>query len=149
MGLFDDIGKAASNSFSDVGNFLTKGTQAIGNFYGFDNSGKWTGKSGFGALIAGDAHMLDEGVGELTCRNQSRAAMNQARDQFNVAQTQAQDLITQQRWNSQQADILASNNAGAQTATNNSRSGINYSNSTPLGQGSGFNGGGGKDFLGL
>jgi hypothetical protein len=142
MGLFDDIGKSVSSSFSDVGSFVSKGVQAIGNFYGFDNNGKWTNQGG-------EFKWMDEAAGEVTGRNQSRASLNLAKDQFSYAQAQAQQLITQQQWNRQQADVLSSNNAGAATRTAAATSGINMTTATPTALGPGFNMGGSKDFLGL
>lgn len=131
---------------SKIGDTISKGVQAVGNFYGFDNSGKWSNSGGV-------FKWADEGIGEVTGRNQSRASLNLARDQFNQSQTQAANLITQQRWNQQQSDILASNTAGASTATAKSTGGINFSNATPMAMGPGFGSGGGgapaKDFLGL
>lgn len=132
-----------SNPLSDVGNAISKGVQAVGNFYGFDNSGKWTNSGGM-------FKWADEGVGEITGRNQSRAALNLANDQFNYAQQQAQGLVAQQRWNQQQSDIMGSQNAAGITATGRATSGPNYSNSTPMTMGPG--GGGAspnKDLLGL
>lgn len=157
MGLFDDIGSSVSNigkdvgnsfssggTFSDIGNFVSQGVKSLGNYYGFDNKGKWTNSGGV-------FKWMDEGLGQITGRNQSRAAMNQAGDQFNQTQQQAKNLITQQRWNNQQADVLASNSAGAASKASSIMSGANYTNSTPLATGPGFSGGGGgqKDFLGL
>lgn len=151
MSLFSDISNTAENvgksfssggSMSSIGNFVGKGVQALGNFYGFDNSGKWTNQGG---MFKWD----DEALGEVDGRNQSRAALNQAGDEFNQQQSQANALIAQQQWNSQQADILSSNTTAANTASASASGGINYGNSTPLAQGGGFSQGGGKDFLGL
>ena len=131
MGLLD--------SFSDVGNAISSGLQAIGSFYGtnlgINNKIKW----------------LDEGLGEITGRNQSRAALNLARDQFNYAQQQANNLVVQQNWNSQQKDILSSSAAGAARANAVATGGINYNNATPTSFGPGAPApmGGQKDFLGL
>lgn len=129
-----------NDPISQIGDSINKGVQAVGNFYGFDNSGKWTNSGGV-------FHALDEGVGELTGRNQSRAALNLAKDQYNQSRTDANNLITQQQWNRQQSDMMASNTAGAARA-NPGGTGPNYSTTTPLGFGSGANPGG-KDFLGL
>lgn len=129
-------GGGGDNPLNQIGDAINKGTQAIGNFYSFDSGG---GKGGFRAL--------DEGVGELTGRNQSRAALNLATDQYNQSRTDANNLITQQQWNRQQSDMMASNTAGAARA-NPGGTGPSYSTSTPLGFGSGA-GPGGKDFLGL
>lgn len=139
MGVFDDIGK----SFSDVGSFVNQGVNLIQQYYGFDNKWNWTNKTGI-------FHAADEGIGEITGRNQSRASLNLARDQFSYAQTQAQGLIKQQQWNRQQNDVIGSNNAAAQTATARATSGATFANATPSALGPGFNNQGGqKDFLGL
>lgn len=160
MGLFDDIGSFVSkttsqigkdvsspfssgSSFSGIGDFFGKGLQAIGNYYGFDNSGKWTNSGGV-------FKWMDEGVGEVTGRNQSRASLNLAKDQFSYAKQQANNLINQQSWNRQQSDIISSQGAAAARATGASTSGATFGNTTPLGMGPGFSGApGGKDFLGL
>ena len=151
MGFFQDIGNAISggassvgNAFSsgvaDVGNGLGKFAQGIGSFYGFDSSGKWTNQGGV-------FHALDEGVGEITGRNQSRAALNLSRDQFNYAQSQANQLIANQQWQRQQGDIAGSQTAGAAraNAAYSSTNTPSMSMTTPLGFGSGSQ----KDFLGL
>lgn len=137
-------GGGGGNPLNQIGEAISKGTQAIGNFYGFDNSGKWTNQGG-------QFHALDEGVGEVTGRNQSRAALNLGRDQFNQANTQANNLILQNQWNQKQSDIIASNGAKAATDSAKATSGINFSNATPTAMGPGFGGnpGAGKDFLGL
>lgn len=149
MGLFDDIGKDINNAFSsgsalsDVGNAIGKGVQVIGNFFGFNNRASWQNNGGLFKWI-------DEGFGELTGRNQSRASLNFAKDQQMQAEQQANDLLTQQRWNQQQADIAASDQAKALSQTSDARSGINFNNATPLAFGSGFNPASQtKDFLGL
>lgn len=87
----------------------------------------------------------DEIVGGVTGRNQSRAALNVAKDQYNKAQQDAQNLINQQNWNRMQSDKLASGTAGAARATGVISSGANFTNSTPLGLGAAA----GRDFLGL
>lgn len=131
-------GSGGSNPLEGVGNAISKGTQAIGNFYGFDNSGKWTNSGGV-------FHALDEGVGEVTGRNESRAALNLARDQYNTAQTDANNLVAQQQWNQ-----MTSASAASQTAAASARAGAGTgptaNTTTPLGFGSGA---AGKDFLGL
>jgi hypothetical protein len=135
-----------SNPLKDIGDTISKGVQTVGNYYGFDNSGKWTNSGGV-------FKWADEGIGEVTGRNQSRAALNLGRDQFNQANQQAQNLVNQQEWNRQQGDILASNQAGAARSSAKAAGGINYGNATPMAMGPGFGGAGssgaGKDFLGL
>lgn len=136
-------GGGGGGSLGDLGHAISQGVQSIGNYYGFDNDGKWTNSGGV-------FHAIDEGTGELTGRNQSRAALNNAKDQQTQAQTDANTLINQQNWDRQQGDMSASTNAAAATsrARSNPSSGVNYTNSTPLGWGSSGNPAG-KDFLGL
>ncbi len=154
MGLFDDIGKTLDNAFTDVSKALygwdpKTGKIDIGNslakkgkdeelrFAGYDpKSGQWGGKGSAPSWI-------DEGFGAISGRNQSRAALNFAKDQAADAKKQAQDLVTQQQWQSQQNDLKASGQAQANNLTNASRNGVNYTNSTPLGANQN------KDFLGL
>ena len=155
MGIFDSIGNAVSsftksvgNDVSSVGqgigNFATQGLKAIGGFYGFDSNGNWTNSGGV-------FKWMDEGLGEVTGRNESRAALNLATDQFDYAQSQAQGLINQQNWNNQNSATVASQTAGAARAGMAATSGTNYSNATPLAMGPSYGMGapGGKDFLGL
>lgn len=125
-----------------VGNAISKGTQAIGNYYGFDNSGKWTNQGGV-------FHALDEGVGELTGRNLQRRALNEAGDAENAAQAQAATLLANQRYTAMQSDIAASNGAQAIRQTANASSGMNFNNSTPMAWGNQYTGGDHQDFLGL
>lgn len=132
MGLFDDIGS-----------FVEKGVKSIGNYYGIDNNGKFSNSGGIFKWI-------DEGVGEVTGRNQSRASLNLARDQYSYAHAQAAQLIQQQQWNRQQGDIMGSQSAGAATRTAQMGGGANFSNTSPTAMGPGFNSQmPQKDFLGL
>lgn len=94
--------------------------------------------------------ILDEGLGGVTGRNSARASLNLARDQFNQANKQAQDLVDQNNWNKKQADLTASSSAGAAAATSRASGGVNPNTSTPLGIGPGAGGvAPQKDFLGL
>lgn len=132
-------GGGDNNFFSKALNNINAGVQFV---TGYDpRSGEW---SSHGSQF----QATDEGLGAVTGRNSARAALNQARDQFNIAQKQAQDQIDQNNWNKKQADMTASASAGAATATARSLSGINPNNSTPTATGSSGLGGG-KDFLGL
>ena len=147
MSFFNDIGKSISKGVSSLssgtaaGDLLNGATNFVtGGMVGY-------GKGGFQEGYA--SHPADEALGQVTGRNQSRAALNQSQAQFNLAQQQAQALIAQQQWNAKQADITASNSAGAASRTAALLSGANFSNATPMALGPGFNGGQQKDFLGL
>lgn len=133
-------GGGKNNPINQVSHTISQGVQAVGNYYGFDNSGKWTNKTGI-------LHAADEGIGELTGRNQSRAALNFAKDQYATAQTQANNLILQQNWDRQNLDQMASGAAGAARASGFATSGANYNNTAPGGFGSSAPAN--KDFLGL
>jgi hypothetical protein len=134
------IGDAVSSGAQSIGSGLNQFAKNIGGYYGFDSDGKWTNSGGI-------FHWLDEGLGEVTGRNQSRAALNLSRDQFNYAQQQASDLVANQQWQRQQGDMAASSAAGAAraTAAYSSTNTPSMSMTTPLGFGSGAQ----KDFLGL
>lgn len=140
MGWLSDVGNDISSAGSGIGDFVSQATKSIGNYYGFDSSGKWTNSGGI-------FKWMDEGLGEVTGRNQSRQALNLSRDQFSYAQQQANDLITQQNWQRQQSDLNASSAAGAARTSN--PMGNNYNNATPLAMGPGAGQPAGKDFLGL
>lgn len=135
-------GGGGNNPLSDVGNAISNGTKAIGSFYGFNSStGQWDNSGGV-------FHALDEGVGEVTGRNESRAALNQATDQYNQAQTDANNLVAQQQWNQMTGDMQSSQTASAARSAAAS-TGPTYGSTTPLGWGASGNPGAQKDFLGL
>lgn len=114
MGFSFNLG-GNSNIFSDLVNGATQAVHGVGNYYGFDNTGKWTGQTGI-------PKALDEGIGELTGRNQQRHALAVAADAASAAVTQQNQLIQQNQQQKQQQDIQASSGAAAIRATSQAQS---------------------------
>lgn len=143
MGWLSDLVDNTQREVKNVslGDLINVGTQYL--TFGLVGYDKKKGKLEAGFL----AHAADEGVGELTGRNRSRAALNFAREQFDEQKKQAENLRQQQLWQAKNNDIQASNLAAAQARS--SSQDVNFTNKTPLGLGANGFQPAQKDFLGL
>lgn len=134
-------GSGGGNTFTNGYNWLVQGTKQIGNYYGFNDAGKWDpggSKQGvFGALNQVDGTTA------------ARDALSQSETNFNTAQAQAAAVVAQNNWVKQGQDLQASGAAGAAAATARSTSGFNYASATPLAMGPGAATTANKDYLGL
>lgn len=76
-------------------------------------------------------------AGAYYSSQQSKAALNQANNQYNQAQQQQNNAIANQQWQNQVADTQASSEASALRSKTAIQNGANFTNTAGLGFGPG------------
>lgn len=123
-----------SNPFQDLGTLARTTLNLLSPIVGIGNDGK--------PQLGYAAHWLDEGIGQLTGRNDARDATASNRAAVSDAAAAQNSLIMAQRKQRQNNDVSASNAAGGfrTTAAQRSSNPLGFSSLTPASSG---------DYLGL